>query len=117
MSLVLPVLFHWSPVERRKQIIRHGLKPTCADGRLDGEGDEHAEIIRAVCLGTSPSHAWWLSGDVVADPGSVWDLWQVPLDEHDEVHPLPFFGHRLQEVRVRNRIPKRRIWLVGQRTV
>lgn len=124
MSLVLPVLYHWSPAECRPRINRRGLRPTCPTAvpvGLPMPGDARIvdpdATVRAVCLGTSPSHAWSLSGALWAERGAVWDLWQVTLDVDDEVHPLPFYGHRLGEVRVANRIPKGRIWLVGQRTV
>lgn len=111
MSLVLPVLYHWSPSKHRAAIIRRGLRPTCPTAtRFD-------DSTLAVCLGTSPSHAWSLSGAVFGEKGEEWDLWQVTLDEGDEVHPLPFFGHRLDEIRVANRIPKRRLWLVGTRAL
>lgn len=110
MSLVLPPLFHWSPTNRRPNITRRGLRPTCPTaGRSD-------DTFAAVCLGTTPSHAWSLSGALFAERDETWDLWQVTLDQDDEVHPLPFYGHRLGEIRVANRIPKRRLWLVGQRT-
>jgi len=128
VSLVLPVMYHWSPEVARAGITRRGLKPTTptgprfsaavipgtANGRWI-EPDEHS--VRMVCLGTSPSHAWSLSGAIMAATGETWDLWQVALDDGDEVHPLPFFGHRLDEVRVANRIPKKRVWLAGSRTV
>lgn len=124
MSLVLPPLYHWSPAECRQRIVRYGLRPKTPTAvpitaPLPGGArvvDPEASV-HAVCLGTSPSHAWSLSGALWAEAGSVWDLWQVALDVDDEVHPLPFYGHRLQEIRVANRIPKRRVWLVGQRVV
>lgn len=123
MSLPVPPLYHWSPAERRKGITRHGLKPTCPTASPMGppmpggarEVDPEA-FVHAVCLGMSPSHAWSLSGALWAERGDVWDLWQVTLDDGDEVHPLPFFGYRLGEIRVANRIPKRRVWHVGERT-
>lgn len=111
MSLVLPVFYHWSPTENRPRINRYGLRPTCPTaGRFD-------DTFKAVCLGTSPSHAWSLSGAVFAERGQSWDLWQVTLDVDDEVHPLPFTGYRLEEVRVANRIPKSRVWYVATREV
>lgn len=126
MSLLLPVLYHWSRERSRKQIIRLGLRPTCPTstrysaavipGTVNGRwlSDDSAVMV---CLGTSPSHAWSLSGAIQGEPGETWDCWQVTLDVGDEVHPLPFFGHRLDEIRVANRIPKSRIWMVGSRTV
>lgn len=50
------------------------------------------------------------------EPGETWDLWQVRLADEDEVHILPEWGRWLREVRVANRIPKRRLWWVGERT-
>lgn len=122
MSLVLPCFYHWSPVDRRKNIIKRGLRPTCPTATilsppLPGGArviDPDATVY-AVCLGTTPSHAWSLSGALYAKKGAQFDLWQVSLDEADEVHPLPFYGNRLSEVRVANRIPKSRVWHVATR--
>lgn len=125
MSLVLPCFYHWSPAEYRAAIKRRGLKPTTPTavpvstpipGYAARIVDPEASALM-VCLGTSPSHAWCLSGGIWAERGSTWDLWQVTLDVDDEVHPLPFFGYRLDEVRVSNRIPKRRVWYVASRTI
>lgn len=131
MSLVLPVFFHWSPASKRASIKRHGLRPTTPTYSPIGpplpggarECDPDDGTVYAVCLGTSPSHAWSLSGAIFGERGQEWDLWQVVLDpgtdDHpgDEVHPLPFFGNRLDEVRVANAITKDRLWLVGTREI
>lgn len=124
VSLVLPVFYHWSPTENRPRINRYGLRPTCPTAvPVDVPMKGGARVVdpeasrQMVCLGTSPSHAWSLSGALWADRGSSWDLWQVTLDVGDEVHPLPFYGHRLDEVRVANRIPKSRVWFVATREV
>lgn len=124
VSLVLPNLYHWSPVARRGGITRYGLKPTCPTSvpigvRLPGgarEVDPEASAF-CVCLGTSPSHAWSLSAGVWGTVGNWYDCWQVTLAEEDEVHPLPFYGYRLEEIRVNNRIPKARVWHIGTRQV
>ena len=120
----MPVLFHWSPVDRRDSISRRGLVPrspaTCSTIVEDIHNDpEVAEEYRqlAVCLGTSPSHAWHLSGYLYTEGSPEWDLWQVVLDDEDFVIPLPFEGFRLAEIRVANRIPKKRVWYVATRTV
>lgn len=111
MSLVLPVFYHWSRTANRTRIQRTGLRPTTPTaGRFD-------DTFKAVCLGTSPSHAWSLSGAIFGERGESWDLWQVTLDDGDEVHPLPILGYRLEEVRVANRIPKSRVWYVAARVI
>lgn len=127
VSIVLPVMYHWAPESRRRNINKRGLLPRTPSALLAYDsglargasaiGDVEWATFRTVCLGTSPSHAWSLSGAVFAEPGEAWDLWQVVLGEDDEVHPRPFHGCRLDEVRVANRIPKSRLWLVGSRTV
>lgn len=126
MSLVLPIFYHWAPATARPGILKKGLKPTCPTavryqagvlpGTVNGRIVESNRTHRMVCLGTSPSHAWNLSGNIQAAAGELWDIWQVALEEHDEVHPLPFFGNRLDEIRVANVIAKSQLWLVGQRT-
>jgi hypothetical protein len=123
VSLVLPVLYHWSRTENRARINRHGLRPTCPTGTVFSptghvlDPDDEAASFNAVCLGTSPSHAWSLSGDITGGHGDSFDLWQVVLEDDDEVHPMPFHGYRLEEIRVANRIPKSQIWYVGTRVV
>ena len=126
MSLVLPPLYHWSLSDNRESIRRHGLKPTCPTATTVGppivgttsvRHVDHEATKKAVCLGTTPSHAWHLSGNLFGDNGTEWDLWQVVLGEDDEVYPLSFQGYRLSEIRVVNRIPKSQVWYVGSRTV
>lgn len=106
----MPVLFHWSPAERRAAIARRGLRvntrPTCDSARYG-----------RICLSPSPSHAWAHSAAIVGVRGQDWDLWQVVLDHDDNVEVVSFTGTRLGEVRVRNHIPKSRIWHVGTRQV
>lgn len=117
MSFVLPVLFHWAPASKRRGIVRYGLLPGQPPTCMDSEDAPEEYRQTAVCLGTSPSHAWSLSGDLYATPGDTWDLWQMNLDDNDLVIPLPFEGFRLQEIRVANRIHKRRVWYVASRVV
>lgn len=129
MSLALPVLFHWSPVDRRKGIINRGLRastPTMvesyekvAQGPRQLRVAEGFATAEAVCLGTSPSHAWALCGALWGRTGETWDLWQVSLDTSDRIRILENDddGFRLGEIRVLNDIPKSRVWHVGTRTV
>lgn len=106
---IIGSLYHWSPSDRRESILKEGLQilttPTFSTQKYP-----------YVCLGTSPSAAWGLSGGY--DPTCEildWDLYQVTLEETDEVHILPLFGYKVQEVRVRNPIPPQRVWYVGSR--
>lgn len=84
------------------------------DPELDSEWAMGCGVI---CLGFTPSAAWGLSGaiDRFNTEDFEWDLWQVNLGEHDEVHIRSEFGDVLQEVRVHNPIPADRIWWVGTR--
>ena len=71
MTVYLGPLFHWSPIERRDGIRRRGLRPrtdTAVCGHpvpreVTGHFVTHheVEVVRAVCLGTSPALAWALS--------------------------------------------------------
>lgn len=127
MSIVLPVLYHWSPEHCRAGIVRRGLTPRCetAVERFGSRGlgerkvlpHEGFETVKAVCLGTSPSHAWSLCGALWGQRGETWDLWQIALDDGDECIAMPWEGFRLGEIRVANRIPKSRVWHVGSRTI
>lgn len=128
MSTALPVLFHWSPAERRVKITRNGLRPSTptlvetfagAQGPRSLERSEGFTTAKAVCLGTTPSHAWSLCGAIWGHKDEVWDLWQVTLDTDDKTRIMenPYSGYRLGEIRVLNHIPKSRIWHVGTRTV
>lgn len=121
MSLVLPALFHWSPRERRASINRSGLLP----GRKHWSGADSTGITEGrsmVCLAPNPSSAWALSAGLNAErrrqlAGTTWDLWQVQLAPEDAVHMVPSWGDQIHEVRVDNRIPKRRLWWVAERTM
>lgn len=127
MTLLILTGYHWSPVACRAKIRRRGLRPATetavwtrpvpAGTRGHFYEEDGAETVLAVCLGTTPSTAWALSGAITADRGSEWDLWEVELAEEDEVHFRPEAGGRLDELRVVNRIPKSRVWHVGVRTV
>jgi hypothetical protein len=108
--VIIHPLFHWSPTDRRASITRRGLRvrsrPVCTSVRVD-----------VICVSQSPSQAWALSAAVFGDRGQAWDCWQIALSHDDEVEVRPFHGNRIQELRVRNNIPKSRVWLVGSRAV
>lgn len=113
----LPQLYHWSPISRRETIRVDGLKPYQPASADADEENNWAMGCGVVCLGFTPSAAWGLSGamDRFATEDVEWDLWQVNLDDNDEVHVRSEFGPQLQEVRVANAIPADRIWWVGTR--
>ena len=108
----LGTLYHWSPASRRNVISRTGLqprkRPTVTSG---GFRQPH------VCLSPTPSMAWSLSGARAwVKDIDEWDLWAVRLTADDEVVIRPSYGNLIEEVHVRNRIPKRQIWYVGTRS-
>ena len=108
--MILPALFHWSPRERRDEILRQGLRLFAASsgGAPDG--------LPMICLGTSPRDAWLLSGDTNwGREEEDWDLWQVTLADYDQVRVRTENGPRIWEVKVHNAIPADRLWWVGQR--
>lgn len=113
----LPTMFHWAPAARREAILREGLKPY-APTPAEGENPENGNAIVGwpwVCVAPEPSRAWGLSGGMGWAEGD-WDLWEVRLSEHDEVHIRPEFGDAIKEIRVHNAIPADRVWFVGTRT-
>lgn len=126
-ALNLPPLYHWSRPASRAGIVRRGLKPTVETsasmvpvieimGKHFVEEDE-LYLFKAVCLGTSPYHAWALSGDISASIGEIWDLWEVRLDDDDLVFPHATKGGIIDEIRVANHIPKTRVLWVAERKV
>lgn len=121
--MIIPPLYHWSPYRRRRDIEHEGLVP----GREPTIGTISTvhEGRQVICLSSTPSAAWGLSGQQatrIRPAGSnlpfedEWDLWQVNITPDDEVHVLPFFGRVITEVRVANPIPAQRIWWVARRT-
>ncbi|MGK0740409.1 hypothetical protein ACSHWG_00770 [Leucobacter sp. Z1108] len=117
--MTLGPLYHWSPRDRLKSITRQGLMPgkrNISGATLHG-GDIEGEFLQpGVCFSLDPVTAWAYSHGVWKSVGAF-DLWQVWLEPADEVHVLPMWGNRIVEVRVHNRIPKRRLHHVGERTV
>ena len=127
MALQIPSLYHWSPADRRERIAKRGLRPSTPTliERFAEEGDgpwmlrpsRGVDTVKAVCLGTTPSHAWSLCGAIWGEQGETWDLWQVELDSSDLVKPMDGHGNTFEELRVLNAIPKSRVWHVGSRTI
>jgi hypothetical protein len=111
-------LYHWSPVERRIEILQQGLVPY-ARPCVHGESMGKRLAFPYVCLAPTPSGAWSLSADTdpeLRDEFEGWDLWQVRLADYDSVSVLPQWGAVIREVRVRTAIPADRLWYVATRT-
>lgn len=110
--MIIPALYHWSPIDRRDAIRRGGLQPYCPPTISTGD-----LIWPYLCLGSTPSAAWGLSGDMdwVTEIDD-WDLWQVRLADGDEVRYRSDFGPVLKEIRVFNTIPPDRVWHVATRS-
>jgi hypothetical protein len=141
VSTQLGALYHWSPRSRLSGIKRQGLVPgkrnvvepakmakiptqTWAGELEDPETGRPITLEEAIaafrmdsiCFAVSPMYAWELSHGTWGTLGTF-DLWEVWLEDTDEVRILPNFGRIITEVRVYNRIPKRRLLHVGERTV
>lgn len=103
-------LYHWSPRDRRKQIIRYGLRPKM----ISSSSIEWKPPY--ICLAETPSWAWALSG---ANRKEIleWDLWETSLKRLGKYKILKSYDHhRFHEVRSFERIYKRDLWYVGSRT-
>lgn len=112
-------MFHWSPTERRKQIIRYGLRPGSRPAVVVDPNDEFYKEMKAfrapyVAFATSPSLAWVLSGRLRSDIES-WDLWQTWAGSVSGFERLSFDGGVQAEFRVYERIYKRDVWYVATR--
>lgn len=121
LSSDLGPLYHWSPRGRLSSINRLGLVPgmrNLAGPTYHDPNDKSKGEFRqdGVCFSTDPATAWAYSHETWRSTGKF-DLWMVILQPEDEVHILPMWGGRIIEVRVKNRIPKRRLIWVGEREV
>lgn len=109
---MLPPLYHWSPRDRRRSIEHRGLVPGCR--AVDGDWRPNY-----VCLAENPGWAWALSGELHPEIG-VWDLWQVWLGPGHQLRRMPNSqprdDRRWKEVRVFDRIYKRGVLWVAERT-
>jgi hypothetical protein len=109
MLVRLDVLYHWSPVERRADVAAQGLRPGCAPNVA-------GYPLGYVCLGSTPSSAWALSGAMEwTSEIDEWDLWQVRLVDGDDIRVRPDFLPAIREVKVYGPIPADRVWHVGTR--
>ncbi len=105
------LLYHWSPVERRASILKHGLVP----GKRQVQNTWRAKHL---CFSKFPSVAWALSANMSAISGE-WDLWQVWSGHVGRIKTLKSFDKErwhMTEYRTFVRIPKSKLWHVGTRT-
>lgn len=104
------LLYHWSPTDRRKSIVRNGLLPGSRSRTFDWRPPY-------VCFSDSPSLAWALSAGVTGSEHPSWDLWMVWASCLNGYEVLPFDDEpdRVKEYRVYHRIYKRDLWFVGTR--
>jgi len=118
MATDLGPLYHWSPRERLKGIKRLGLVPGKKKYPYVNNvtGEKEFYIQDSVSFSLDPATAWNYSHGCWRSVGTF-DLWQVFLNPSDEVHIQPNWGGRINEVRVKNRIPKSRLIWIGERTV
>lgn len=119
--MTLGPLYHWSPRDRLANIKRHGLMPgkrnfhgSTYTNHVTGEEEEFLQPM--LCFSPDPGTAWDYSHGCWKSAGTF-DLWMVTLDPTDEVHVRPAWGSTLHEIRVANRIPKRRLRWIGERVV
>lgn len=69
-----------------------------------------------ICLATTPSCAWGLSGDMMSVTEiDEWDLWQVHVADSDHIKIRSDLGVVIQEIRVLNAVPADRVWWVAER--
>lgn len=107
------MLYHWSPVSRRKSILRHGLRPL---SKPTAEWEEDNWRAPWTCFSRYPNAAWAVSATHSKRPGK-WDLWCVWSDRVGGYYLTRNVNKEwwLTEYRVPRAIPKKNIWLVGTR--
>jgi hypothetical protein len=97
----------------RVDILREGLKVysepcTMSSGRWP-----------YICLSPHPSQAWALSVDAYNSSRDEeieeWDCWQVTVPDNAEVHVRPFWGRRIEEIKLYTSIPADHVWFIGTR--
>lgn len=112
----MPPLYHWSPWARRGQIKRYGLRPGMRT-TISSAGWRPPYV----CLAETPSWAWALSGmrdEHKPRQAGIWDLWQVNVNGlTGELIESFDRQHQWHEVRVRERIYKRRVLYLATREV
>lgn len=105
----LGALYHWSPKENRRSILRDGLKV------MEGANGADAEFPW-ICLGPTPSAAWgFLPPSVNRAERYPLDLWMVRLGDYTDTQIVTTDGATICEVRTYQSVPADRVWWVGER--
>lgn len=107
-------LFHWSPIERRAQILRYGLRPLQRPTTSIGNDGWRQPVI---CFADTPSWAWGLSAGMRWTSVGFWDLWQTSLLDLVDAQIIESTDRPsgIHEVRTPHRVYKRNLWHVGTR--
>lgn len=107
--MLIPVLYHWSPVDRFDDIRTNGLRPHAPPANA-------SVSLPYVCLSPRPSRAWSLSGGMeIGTEADDWDLYEVRIADGDHVVVRPDFGPEIQEIKVYGPIAPDRVWWVARR--
>lgn len=106
------LLYHWSPRERRGQILREGIKlgQKCVTHSCDFPK-------RAICCCDDPARAWRLSAGALGHHGDLWDLYLIYLRAEDRGKWQPHYEGSIPEYRIYNDIPKNRVLWIGERKI
>lgn len=111
-------LYHWSPRDCVNGIKRLGLVPGKKKHPYVNNvtGEKEFYVQDSVSFSLDAATAWNYSHGCWKTTG-VFDLWMTFPIATDEIHILPTWGGQINEVRVKNRIPKSRLIWIGERTV
>lgn len=100
-------LYHWAPKDRRKNIIRWGLRP----GSLSSCREWKPPYV---CLANSPVLAWDLIGryrPLIKE----WDLWWTTGADLFPYETIPNDDGSIREYRVYHRVYKSKLIYIGTR--
>lgn len=108
------LLYHWSPLSRRRAILHRGLMP----GSWSTDRQWKPPYV---CFADSPSLAWALSGATERgkETEEDWDLWMMHSDVPSGMEALCFDDdpEQVKEYRVYERVYERDLWWVGSRAL
>lgn len=103
----LGAMYHWSPKENRRDILRNGLQVMEDSGR--------GCAFPWICLAPTPAAAWGYLPQGLRRSEHGLDLWQVRPAEFTRAQIVMTEGPDIHEVWFFETIPPDRIWWVGER--